>query len=93
MHIRHHPHDSVMARFLHANDVYTVYTSPQDVQGVTLTGAEIIALITAHCVQARLVLSTAAQLTPPPPGRWVYRRRLLGQHKALRGQAPSVPET
>ena len=79
-----------MARFLPENDVYTVYTSPQDVQGVTLTGAEIITLITAHCVQARLVLSTAAQLAPTPPGRWVYRRRLLGQHKALKGRSEAT---
>ena len=75
-----------MQRHISEQDVFVIYAKRSDLKPVvTLSGAELLALVSLHLAQAHAVLRLAEKaeglrdLYPP--------RRLLGQHKALRGRA------
>ena len=54
---------------------------------VTLSGAEVTRILAHHVMGAHLTLDIAQQIHALPTRDLYPRRRLLGQHKPLRGQA------
>ncbi len=86
MDIQHQPFDSAMQRFIDPNDTFRVYLTKASLDPIILTGSDVIRMIGIHMCQADVTLSLAERivqvgargLTPP-------RKRLLGQHKPLRG--------
>ena len=91
MRVRHHPSvDSDMSRYWRSSDVFELcddFSHPV----LTLTGAELVQIIQAHYAQAAVLQDTIQALTRD--ARDLYpKRRLLGQHKALKGRGhPSSP--
>lgn len=90
MRVQHEPSDSRMSRYWQENDKFHVCDDDSNVL-VTLTGTQLLALIASHGAQAAFQAMLTRQMT----SRILFRpKRLLGQHKALRGQgvilAPQV---
>ena len=85
MRVRHHPSvDSNMSRYWRESDVFELcddFSHPV----LTLSGSELVLILQAHFAQAAVLQETVKVLTRDmrdlyPP------RRLLNQHKALRGR-------
>ena len=92
MRIRHFPDDSRSARYWHEGDVFEI-TDDQGNVLLTRTGSELLRVIQAHEALVASVSESAAAVLGT---RVLYpRRRLLGQHKPLKGQdsllTPQMP--
>lgn len=79
MDIQYQPHDSAMQRFIHPSDAIRIYLSRADHTPIELTGGDLIRILTLHFCQADATIALAQRIAELP------RRRLLHQHKALRG--------
>jgi hypothetical protein len=84
MRVRHYPTvDSKMARYWREADQFEVYDS-QGQLVLTLTGSQLMQWIAAQAAQAKVVIDLARAIEGH---RDLYpRRRLLGQHKPLKGR-------
>lgn len=83
MRIRHFPNDSRSARYWQGTDVFDLCDDAGNVL-LTKTGAELIRIIQAHEALVTTVSESAAAVLRT---RVLYpKRRLLGQHKPLRGR-------
>ncbi len=84
MRVRHHPTvDSVMARYWQPSDLFDLCDDVSTVI-LTLTGEQLMRIIQAHYANVATIQESLRGLSEPrdlyPP------RRLLGQHKPLRGR-------
>ena len=86
MRVRHFPEDSAMSRYWRVGDVFHLCDDAGNVL-MTYSGAQLLALIASSRAQAQVVLDMAGGLVEHL-GRVTPKRRLLGQHKPLRGQDP-----
>ena len=84
MRIRHfHSVDSGMVRYWRESDTLVIYDDFGH-EVLTLSAEQVMQWIAAQAAQAKIVIDLARQTTAV---RDLYpRRRLLGQHKALRGR-------
>jgi len=84
MDIQYQPADSAMQRFIQPQDTFRVFPSKDSSEPVVLSGSDVLKIIGIHMCQADVTLSLARRLSGTrdlyPP------RRLLGQHKPLRGR-------
>jgi len=66
---------------------FYLYLTPASVEPeVTLTGAEVTQIIAHHVMLSHQILNIASQVQQLPSRDLYPRRRLLGQHKALKGR-------
>jgi len=88
MHIVYQADGSRMQGLIGPNAAFFLFLGPGDAEPVlTLSGDEVTRIIHAHVAQSHLVMELTKKLSSLDPRRDLYpRRRLLGQHKALRGR-------
>ena len=87
MDILQRPAESRMQRWTDPNDVLIVYAKRSDLEPlVTLSGAELLAIVALHFAQAHAVLTLAEKVEKDRMRDLYSQRRLVGQHKALRGR-------
>jgi hypothetical protein len=83
--IHHRPAESSMSCLLKTGGVFTVYLNGALVPTLTLSDEEVIQIVQLHLAQAHAVITLAQKVGDRM--RDLYpQRRLLGQHKALRGR-------
>ena len=87
MRVRHHPSvDSAMSRYWRLTDSFDLCDDFGNVV-LVLSGEQMIHWIQSHAAQAQIALDMAQAMARTD--RTMYpRRRLLGQHKPLRGLDP-----
>jgi hypothetical protein len=87
MHITYQAADSRMQGRIHENATFLLYLTPgSTAPEVTLTGAEVTQIIAHHVMLSHQVLNIAAQVQQLPTRDLYPKRRLIGQHKALKGR-------
>lgn len=87
MHIVYQAEDSRMQGRIRDGGRFYLYLTPSsETPEVTLSGAEVTRILAHHVMGAHLTLDIARQITDLPTRDLYPKRRLLGQHKSLRGR-------
>jgi hypothetical protein len=87
MHITYQAEDSRMQGRIRDGGRFYLYLTPSSIEPeVTLSGDQVTRILAQYVMQAHTVLDIATQVQQLPTRDLYPKRRLIGQHKALRGR-------
>ena len=87
MDIQFQPADSAMQHMIQPDDTFRVYLTRASLDPIVLTGSDVLKIIGIHMCQADVTLSLAERIVRSEVRVLsAPRKRLLGQHKPLRGR-------